>query len=76
MKASDELFIDTLRSLSSAKRLNTVAPVSPDAARNIQSQLSLRDSTISALQKAPRLGSRAGLIAQGEETASDTGALG
>lgn len=76
MKASDELFIDTLRSLSSAKRLNTVAPVSPDAARNIQSQLSLRDSTISALQKAPRLGDRAGLIAQGQDTSTDGGALG
>lgn len=75
MSQNDEQFIDTLRSLSSAKRLNTTSPASPDAAKNIQSQLSLRDSTISALQKAPRLGERANLIAQGQATA-DGGALG
>jgi len=75
MAQNDEQFIDTLRSLSSAKRLNTTPPASPDAAKNIQSQLSLRDSTISALQKAPRLGDRAGLIAQGKAT-TDGGALG
>lgn len=72
---NDEQFIDTLRSLSSAKRLNTAPPASPDAAKSMQSQLSLRDSTISALQKAPRLGERANLIAQGKATA-DSGALG
>jgi len=75
MSKGDEQFLETLRSLSSAKRLNTTPPVSPDAAKNIQSQLSLRDSTISALQKAPRLGDRAGLIAQGQGT-GDSGALG
>jgi hypothetical protein len=76
MAQNDEQFIDTLRSLSSAKRLNTAPPVSSDAAKNIQSQLSLRDSTISALQKAPRLGDRAGLIAQGQATDTGGGALG
>lgn len=75
MAQNDEQFIDTLRSLSSAKRLNTTPAASPDAAKNIQSQLSLRDSTISALQKAPRLKDRAGLIAQGKETGGG-GALG
>jgi len=75
MAQNDEQFLDTLRSLSSAKRLNTTPSASPDAAKNVQSQLSLRDSTISALQKAPRLGDRAGLIAQGKDT-GDGGALG
>jgi hypothetical protein len=75
MAQNDEQFINTLNSLSSAKRLNTTSPTSIDAAKNIQSQLSLRDSTISALQKAPRLGDRAGLIAQGKDTGGG-GALG
>ena len=75
MAQNDEQFLDTLRSLSGAKRLNTTPVASPDAAKNMKSQLSLRDSTISALQKAPRLGDRAGLIAQGKETGGG-GALG
>ena len=76
MSQNDEKFLETIRSLSSAKRLDTTSPVSPDAAKNIQSQLSLRDSTISALRKAPRLGDRAGLIAQGQDTSTGGGALG